>query len=356
VGNIKVEATIGGKEIKDSDFQSFVVERDMNQPDMCAITASNQGASYNSVAVGAEIEVKVSDGDDMTSIYKGKVVGVEPNYSGGKKSTVTIRAMNKFHELLRKKNSKTFKDKTDQQIIQEVAGGSGLSLEFKHDDPPDAYKVVYQHNQTDLEFIRTRASRLGCHVWCVDSKLYVKQPDLQAGPIATLEMQESGESVSSVTVLSFQPRVGSSHIVKKITVKSWNPETKELITGTATAQNSKLGSSNASSASGNLGEEESFTVDHPVSSKKEADVVAKAQLQARMLSYMTGDARIKGDPKMDIGKIIEIKSNPDPSAETSQSDDPFNGKYYIMGLTHQYVKSSDSFTTTLRLARDAQKA
>lgn len=356
MGNVKAEATAGGKKIDDSDFQSFVVERDMNQPDMCAITASNQGAKYNSIAVGAEIELKVSDGSSMTSIYKGKVVGVEPNYGGAKKSTVTIRAMNKFHELLRKKNSKTFKDKNDQQILQEVAGGSGLSLEFKHDSPPDPYKVVYQHNQTDLEFIRTRASRLGCHVWCVDSKLYVKQPDLGAGPIKSLSMSQSEDSPSDTSLLSFQPRVGSSHIVKKITVKSWNPETKELITGVATAQNSKLGSTNASSASGDLGEEESFTVDHPVSSKKEADVVAKAQLQARMLSYMTGEARLKGDPTMDIGKIIEIKSNPDPSAETSQSEDPFNGKYYIMGLTHQYVKSSDSYTTTLRLARDAQKA
>jgi len=70
---------------------------------------------------------------------------------------------------------------------------------------------------------------------------------------------------------------------------------------------------------------------------------------------MTGEAHITGDPTLDIGKIVEIKSNADPTA--SPADDPFNGKYYIMGLTHQYLqKSAEPYSTVLRLARDAQKA
>ena len=37
-------------------------------------------------------------------------------------------------------------------------------------------------------------------------------------------------------------------------------------------------------------------------------------------------------------------------------EDPFNGKYYIMGITHRHqAGSKEGFTTILRLARDAQK-
>jgi hypothetical protein len=326
----------------------------MFQPDMAAITASNQGAKYSKVKVGDDVEIKV--GEDQTSIYKGQVIGLEPIYAGKGKTRVTIRAMNKFHDLLRKKKSITYQDKTDKQILQQVVGNSGLTLEFKHDNPPDAYKVVYQHNQTDMEFLRTRAARLGCHVWCVDKTVYVKQPDLQSGPIATVKLEESGQDTS---ILEFTPRVGSAHVVKKVTVKGWNPETKELITGEATAQSSKLGSQNAVGGAGPLGGEESFTVDHPIWSALEAKVIATAKLQEISLSYMTGEATIKGDAKMDIGKVIEIHANSDPDAEPS--DDPFNGKYYIMGLTHRQVQqsstsSTEGYTTILRLARDAQKA
>jgi phage protein D len=321
---------------------------------MAAITASNQGAKYSKVKVGDDVEIKV--GEKQTSIYKGQVIGLEPVYAGKGKTRVTIRAMNKLHDLLRKRKSITFQDKTDEQILSQIVKDSGLTLEFKHDNPPDAYKVVYQHNQTDMEFLRTRASRLGCHVWCVDKTVYCKQPDLQSGPIATVKLEESGQDTS---ILEFTPRVGSAHVVKKVTVKGWNPETKELITGEANATSSKLGSQNAVGGSGTLGGEETFTTDQPIWSAQEAKVVATAKLQEISLSYMTGEATIKGDATMDIGKVIEIHANSDPSA--SPSDDPFNGKYYIMGLTHRQVQQSssshtDGYTTILRLARDAQKA
>ena len=81
--------------------------------------------------------------------------------------------MNKMHELLRKRKSMTFTDKTDQQILTQVVGDAGLSLDWKH-EKSITYKHVYQHNQTDLEFLRTRAARMGCHVWCVDTTVYVQ--------------------------------------------------------------------------------------------------------------------------------------------------------------------------------------
>ena len=102
----KVTITLGGVKVDDSDFQSYVVDRDMFQPDMAAITASNQGAKYSKVKVGDEVEIKV--GEQQTSIYKGQIIGLEPVYAGKGKTRVTIRAMNKLHDLLRKKKSITF--------------------------------------------------------------------------------------------------------------------------------------------------------------------------------------------------------------------------------------------------------
>jgi phage protein D len=346
-----VEILLSGKAVDGSDFLAYTVERDMFQPDMAQIVLSNQGDLYTtSVNTGDEVEVKV--GDAQTSIFKGEVLGIEPIYKGGEKSRVTIRAVNKLHRLTRGRRSITFTDKTDKAILQQLLGDSGLSLEWKH-DKSITYKHVYQHNQTDIEFLRTRAARLGMHVWCVDTTVHVKQPDLQSGPMKTLQIDESQ---AEGAVREFRPRLNSAHIVKKVTVKGWNPEKKELITGEATVKNSPLGGEHVAAGAGKLAAEETFTVDHPIWSKEEADALAQARMQDTALTYITGEAVCTGDPAFDLGRIVNIVANADP--ESASSSDPFNGKYYIMGVTHQHIASKvkdGGYLTTLRLARDAQK-
>jgi phage protein D len=211
------EFKIGSKVSKDdqelkTDFQSFVIERDMFQPDMAAIVMSNQGGQYAQTKIGDEIELSIGD-NAGEPIYKGEVVGLEPIYRGGEKSKILIRAMNKFHRLLRHRKSVTFMDKTDEQILNQVVGDAGLSLEWKH-EKSISYKHVYQHNQTDMEFLRTRAARMGCHVWCVDKKIFVKEPDLQQGPALTLSVSATGGDASTSTIKSFTHRLSSSSILK----------------------------------------------------------------------------------------------------------------------------------------------
>ena len=77
----------------------------------------------------------------------------------------------------------------------------------------------YCHPQT-IDILRTRAARLGCHVWCVDTKIFVKEPDYQSSGLK-LSVDKEG------TLRGFTPRMNSSAVVKKVTVKGWNPETKK---------------------------------------------------------------------------------------------------------------------------------
>jgi uncharacterized protein len=342
-----VDIMLGGNEADDNHFQSYVVDCDMFQPDMAAIVLSNQGDTYSTLAIGSPVEVKV--GKPGVSIFKGEIVGLEPLYRGGQKTTILIRAMNKLHRLLRKRKSVTFTDKTDQQILNQVVGDAGLTLNWKHEKSIQ-YKHVYQHNLTDLEFLRTRAARMGCHVWCVDTTVYCKQPELQAGKVATINVDDQ----SGAILHRLAPRLNSSAIVNKVTVKGWNPETKQLITGNATVQSSKLGSQTSVAGSGALGQEESFTVDHPIWSAEEATALAKARLQDASLSYITGEAEVAGNPAFDLGKVVKVVAN-----ATNQAD-PFNGNYYLMGVTHRNIaakaKDDGGYVTILRFARDAQKS
>ncbi len=350
-----VKVLIGGKDVNTAeetggDVQAFTVERDMGQPDMAAIVLSNQEAAWSTkLKVADEIEVKVGDGGG-TSIYKGEVIGLEAHYKGGEKARLTVRCMNKMHRLVRQRKSMTFTDKTDQQILSQIIGDAGLSLAWKREGAAITYKHVYQHNQTNLEFLRMRAARMGMHVWCVDSTLNVKEPDLNQGEMATLAIGDSEEGA----MREFRPRMSSHGVLKKVTVKGWNPETKELIQGDYSVQGSKLGSQTSVAGSSSHGTEESFTVDHPIWSAEEAKALAKARLVDASLSHMSGECEMRGDPKFDLGKVVKITA----SKEADSANDPFNGKYYIMGITHRYTHSKTKdggYVTILRLARDASK-
>jgi len=336
-----VDIVLDGNEIPDSDFISYVVQRDMNEPDMAAVVITNQNDVYSpSIKIGCELEVKV--GDKSKSIFKGEVLGFEGTYKGGETTKLLIRAVNKMHRLLRGRKSKTYQDKTDQQIISQVCGNAGLTLDWQH-EKSITYPHVFQHNLTDLEFIRMRAARLGCNVWCVDTKLIVKEPNLRDTSGIKLSVDEGG------TLRCFSPRISSAGIVKKVTVRAWNPETKAEIVGEASASGSSLGDKNAAAACGDLGNEETFDVDIPMTSKEEADAFAKARLRDINLSFMTGEAECAGNADLELGTVITITAN-------ANAKDPFNGNYYVMGVTHRHTmpKSKEGgFISIVKLARDA---
>jgi phage protein D len=311
---------------------------------MAAVVLSNQNDIYGGkFNIGMSLEIKV--GEPPVSVYKGEITGIEGLYRGKKTTTLTIRGMNKMHRLLRKRKSITFTEKTDQAILKDVVKDGELELKWEH-KTSITYKHVYQHNQTDLEFLRTRAARLGCHVWCVGADIFVKEPDFTKKSGLKLSVDDDD------TLKAFTPRINSSSVVKKVTVRGWNPETKELITGDASAEPTKLGTQGAAEACGALGKDETFTVDHPIWSAEEAKAIAKARLRDLNLQFMTGEAECKGTTEADLGQTIEITAN-------KHAGDPFNGNYYVMGITHKLsLPKGDSggFITTFRVARDGQKA
>lgn len=343
-GAVEITAVVAGTECPSEHLRSLVISRDLNQPDECLVVLGNQDHSYTKSAdISKTLEIKHKDSGKV--MFKGEIVGLEPMYKGMSSTTIAIRAYNKMHRMLRGRKSMTFSDKTDKQIITEVAKKHGLTVEWE--GPEVSHKLVYQHNQTDMEFCRTRAARVGCNLWCVDTKLFCKVPKLDGSEVATLEVKQQGQEHQ---LRHFQPRLGSGSVVKKVVVKGWNPEKKELITGEAQAAGSSLGAQGAAAGANDYGQNETFEVDTPVWTPEEAKALAKAKLTESALSYMTGTAETIGNPAYDLATIAKFVINPN-------GQDRFNGKYFITGLTHRYSQEAkDGFITELRLARDGQNS
>jgi phage protein D len=252
-----------------------------------------------------------------------------------------------MHRLARTRRSMTFVDKTDRDIIAHAATAAGLDLRWQH-DAAISYQHVYQHDQADLDHVRSRAARLGCHVWCVGRTLFVQPPQLcdELGIHLSVDADSDGAQLRA-----FTPRMSAAGVVGAVTVKGWNPETKQPIVGHASAGRSPLGRIGAAVAAGALGNAAMVTVDHPVWSREEADALARARLQTALLGFITGEAEVTGNPHVELGKTIAITAN------ASDDADPFNGRYYVTGVTHRCSArhpGGGGFVTTIRVARDAQ--
>jgi phage protein D len=347
-----IDVFFDGTEVDDADVISFVVERDLGQPDMAVITLRNDHHKHTKDRNPAQaVEIKAGgsqEGSPKTTIFKGEIVGIEPLYKAQGDSRVVIRAFNKMHRMLRGKKSKTYQSQSDQDIVSSICSAAGLSATCGS-DPKITHDHVYQHNQTDLEFVRVRAARLGFSVWCEDTTLYFDKPKVDQDSGIELKIEEAGEH----HLKAFHARVSAANVVNKVTVRGWDPKKKEEIVGEASAASSPLGSKHAASAAGDLGQAATFTVDHPIYSVQEAQAIAKAKLGEHMMSYLTGEAECRGHGGYKPGIVVKITVNDETP------DDRFNGKYLINGVTHRYTHgsagSSGGFVSVLRVSRDAEK-
>ncbi len=351
---VDIDVKIGGTEIPDSDIIGFSIDCDLGQPDMAVITLRNDTHAHTKArkpAEAVEILTTIATDPAKVTIFKGEVVGVEPTYRAGGESKVVVRAFNKLHRLSKGKKSKTYQDQSDQDICSTIAGVHSLQAECGS-SPKITHKHVYQHNQTDLEFLRVRAARLGFSVWVDDAKLFFDAPKVDQD--SGIELKLTDNQASAHFLKMFAARLSSAAVVNKVTVRGWDPVKKEEVVGEASAAASKLGGKHAASASGDFGQAVTFTVDHPIFSVDEAKAIAKAKLGELMMSFLTAEAECRGHSAYKPGIVVTIEVNKD------DPDDPFNGKYLVAGVTHKYShggegKGGGGYVSVLRLQRDAVK-
>lgn len=355
------DVIVNGAEVRDGDVVGFVVDLDLDQPGMCVVTLRNTSHDYNDkYKLGTSVEVRAGGGagrareasnrGSKVTIFKGELVGMEPTYNQNGESRCALRAYDKLHRLLRGRKSRTFQNQSDQDICSSIASQHGMTAQCGS-TPRIKHKNVYQHNQTDLEFLRVRAARLGFSVWCEDTKLYFDAPKLDAD--SGLHFISGNPGDGKLKLVSFAARMSNAHVVKKVTVRGWDPERKREIVGEASAKSSPLGSVNAAASLNDFEGIETYTVDHPISSVEEAKAIAKSRLEESAMGFLTAEAETQGENRVKPGIVVKITVN-----ETTATD-RFNGKYLVQGCTHRLLVgtggAAGGYTMIMRLARDAEK-
>jgi hypothetical protein len=128
----QIDILFDGTEVEDADVISFVVDRDLGQPDMAVITLRNDHHKHTKGWSPAQsVEIKAGgtqEGSPKSTVFKGEIVGIEPVFKERGDSRVVIRAFNKMHRML---YGNTI-GKRAAQTIRVVSGShvAGLTLQI----------------------------------------------------------------------------------------------------------------------------------------------------------------------------------------------------------------------------------
>jgi phage protein D len=383
---------VDGKKIDSNHIASLEVLKDIDQPDMAAISLSNfgdgggggggagggllssimdmigsggvEGKRFSAqFKPGADLVVKVKvEGDGEEEIFKGQVTGFHPSFDTHLPVSVNVRGMNAMHKLTRERKTRTFVNRTDKQIVEQIVSENGLSVDFGREPPTLLHEHMHQPNMTDLEFLRLRAARTCRETYVKDKTFYFRKRQKDEGPVATLTYTNEGVENSSANdsaggaLESFTPEQSSSGQAEKVTVHGWDPNgttrQAQMLTGIASAGASSLGSEGGGSAFGDSPDVHIFDI--PVRSKEEADLLAKSVLEERNMNFIQAEAVCLGNAKIEPGKTVKINT----------ADSRFTGKYYVAGVHFSFSHSSSGlgggkgmggFKGHLKLKRDAGK-
>jgi phage protein D len=183
-----------------------------------------------------------------------------------------------------------------------------------------------------------RAARIGYEVWVEDTKLFFRRRgDSTVVPLACA----TTDTNVGATVRAFLPRTASPNVVKKVTVRGWNPAKAEEVDADATRPMIPL-----SQAATSLETPPGTTLDlgfvPALATIESAYGAANGTLAAGAALDLAAEAATDGDAALTAGAVISIE----------QVGSPFDGKYLVTGVSHRIERGdTEGWRTLLRLVR-----
>ncbi|MBE9008719.1 VgrG-related protein [Pseudanabaenaceae cyanobacterium LEGE 13415] len=261
-------------------------------------------------------EFAVSEKDFL---MQGEITAIEVNFTNTSAAHLIIRGYDVSHRLHRGRYNRSFLNTTDSDIVRKIAAEVGIAI-AQIDDSGAPHEYVFQENQTNMEFLRERAARLGFELFVQDNKLYFRAP--KSTTSLTLDWL--------IDISSFNVRVTSAEQVSAVEVKSWDYSKKQLIQETAKAEQvvTTIGSGKGSKTSTAFrpGTPKMRIVDQPVFSANEAKKMAQALCNELGGEYIHADAKAEGNPEIRPGRVVAIKG----------LGNRYSGQYYITETRHLY--------------------
>ncbi len=314
------------------------VEDELNVPAMFTINLSTltifdeafEDINLKTFDIGKTVKVEMGL-DKASDMMTGEVAIIEPYFGDG--YYVNIGGYDRLYRMKFGTQCRAFQNVSSSDIASRLAGEAGLSPDV--DSTTGTYANLIQNNQSNYELLMKLAGEINYEMLVDDTRFIFRQAAEGGSPRVTLEYPEA--------LTTFRARLQTITRGSKVTVKGWDAQNKQAITGTAERVSAKLKMG---------GQETGYEVAHRfpdaqvtipnlmVLDGQGAKTIAEAQSQGYLDQFITGELVSRGNPQLRAGVNIELKG----------LGERFSGRYYITASRHDY-DAATGYTTTCQVRR-----
>lgn len=344
---LKIDGVAAGADFLE-DILQISVEESLHLPGMFTLMLRNDympGAEQDQVwkhqsllAIGKSVElgfisstIEADEFDQATEglLLKGEITAIETHFTHDAQAPLLVRGYDVSHRLHRGRHSRSFQNKTDADIVKQIASEVGIPIgvvdatggPYGYGDIGGASGYIFQENQTNMEFLRSRAARHGYEFFVQDGKLHFRKPKKDG----TLELAWLKE------LQSFRVQVTSAEQVSSVEVRGWDYSQKKTIVETSTSTSAVLTATDQGKGSkyttfqGKPSQPKLIVVDQVTAQAPEAKTMADALCNELGGEFVQADARSDGNPLIRPGKVVELTNM-----------DKYSGTYYVTATRHVF--------------------
>ena len=313
--------------------RSVVVEDHVDMAGFCSLmfdASIDQGQVE--VKIGDPVDVKLKTED--VSVFKGEVISVDHSFQQAGTTTKIVRCIDHTHRLGRGRKTRFWNDKKDSDVVQEVGGESGLSVEC--DPTDDTHPYIIQRNESNIAFLKRLAARNNFQLRVEQDKLLFKEASFNG---------EEVELSNGDDIVSLSMGYNSSNMVQKVVVQGWSVKDKKEIIGQSSASEvSKIGGGKLGADQASVfGDSVAYITDVPVSSQEVANKIAKAEMERLARQFASGKCVVRGENKIRAGVVVKFKG----------FVKGLNGKFYVVSSRH-VINPSTGYQTEFKFCSNTE--
>lgn len=325
----------------------IIVDTDCFLPAMFEITLEDdydaqknslKYADSNQFTLGAPVEISMDMYLDVersqikSVLIDGEITSIEPQLKSDGRALYLVRGYDKSHRLMRGEKTRTFGDGKsasigESDIVRKIAQEAGLNSVIDSSGISSlTYYYVMQYNQTDWDFLWSRARRVGYQVYVEGSKLYYQKANHERGTSSTpIELEWRKD------LTSFEPRLSIMGQASEAVVSGWDSNTKQKVLSKCASGSLSNSPQTGITEKPEAALKKSFSpakvvvVDEPGYTSGMAKTIADAELSAHENNYIQASGTLQyGDPRVLAGRKIKIKG----------AGQKFSGTYYVTRARH----------------------
>ncbi len=264
------------------------------------------------------------ESEEELQLIEGEITGIEVKFSDTSEAHLIIRGYDISHRLHRGRFSRSFLNMTEGDLVEKIAKEVGITIGQVDKSNGYVRDYIFQENQTNMEFLRERAARVGFELFVQNNKIYFRKPKSDSS--LTLEWLTD--------ISSFDVRTTTAEQVSAVEVFGWDYSKKEQIKGEAKKEQLVTDTGNGQGSSKQTFKLKSsktlspkmIVVDQTVESQKEAAKIAESLCNELGGEFVTAKAKAEGNPEIRPGKVVELEN----------MGTRYSGKYYVTETCHCY--------------------